>query len=134
MSGRAPRTLDETATEAWSWKGEVPLPPGMMVTSIVGAPLAPHMPSGLLAKYLDLAEMGPNDGALLLSEAMVEPSAVIPVPGMSHWCEPVKLKPVLQRTLGVMVRMVESIAPSVATSGALGKGAPPDQPQLEIEL
>jgi hypothetical protein len=97
--GRPSQILRETASETWKFKGEVPVPSDFLIASIVGVPYPQQVPRGLFARYQELAKLGPNDGMVLCTEAVVNPSAVIPIQGMSHDVEAQLIKPVLLRVL-----------------------------------
>lgn len=109
MAGRAPRVLRDTASESWRFKSDMPVPNDMLVVSVVGVPYASQIPAGLTASYLELGKIGPNDGVVLCTEAVVQPSVVVPIAGMSHNGEPRLLKPVLQRLFATSAMMFASL-------------------------
>jgi hypothetical protein len=126
LKGQNPKALSETSSESWIWKGEVPLPRDVFVASVIAAPVLPQIlrqnwrqnlaqnlkAKSMLRQYLKIAKQDPNDGVLTLTECIVNPSVIVPVPGMNHNADAMKLKPVLQRLLALTVRTLESRAES----------------------
>ncbi|HEX8967652.1 MAG TPA: hypothetical protein VF937_07225, partial [Chloroflexota bacterium] len=61
-------------------------PPGLLVISVVGFPLRAHLAGTPRRRHAELARLGgPNDGATLLRDAMLEPGLVYPVWGADHY-------------------------------------------------
>ena len=66
--------------------GEFAAPPGLLVINVVGFPLAAHLAGTTRRRHATLARLGgPNDGATLLRDAIVEPGLIYPVWSADHY-------------------------------------------------
>jgi hypothetical protein len=107
MQGRNPLVLKETSNDFSMWKSPVKFPEGFLTVNIVGVPLRSQVPAGLYQSYLEIAKRFPNDGLVSVSEAIVPGGLVLPIAGMSHRAEDVKLEPVFRRLLGVLAQTLK---------------------------
>ncbi len=86
-----------------AWTVDPVFPREMKVINVVGFPLRTEMPVGLMASHDRLARtIGPNDGAVGLYESVAHPGLIVPVAGMSHRAEALKLEPILKRLLAII--------------------------------
>ncbi len=86
------------------WRVPPVFPLGLQVFNIIGSPLRTNMPVGLMASHDELGrQIGPNDGAVGVFESIAHPGLILPVQGMSHRAEDLKLEPVLKRLLALVV-------------------------------
>jgi hypothetical protein len=102
MQGRDPLVLKETSSDFSLWKSPVKFPQGFLTVNVVGVPLRSQVASGLYQSYLEIAKRFPNDGLVAVNDAIVPGGVVLPIAGMSHRAEDVKLAPVFRRLLGVL--------------------------------
>ena len=63
----------------------VQAPAHMRVINIVGAPLTSHVEKSMQTRFLMLKRLGPNDGMVLLPDALWLPGDVYPVLGADHF-------------------------------------------------
>ena len=80
--------------QATDWR-ELPF----VCVSLFGFPNVGDVPLGQKGRFLNLAKLGPNDGACLFHDSIVKPGYVIPVPHMSHSAESMRLAPWMMATL-----------------------------------
>lgn len=97
--GRSYEAFLEEAKSFGLWRERFQLPNQLLTISMVGVPLASHIPHGLRGGYALLSKMGPNDGYTLLRDCVAQPGLIYPVWGMSHRAEMERLKPVFPRLL-----------------------------------
>lgn len=64
---------------------DVQTPGHMRVINIVGAPLTSHVEKSMQTRFLMLKRLGPNDGMVLLPDALWLPGYVYPVLGADHF-------------------------------------------------
>lgn len=99
LHGRKPSALQELSARFPFWKERLAIHEKMLVVNVVGLPSQRHIPPHLERNFDLLSPFGPNDGGVLVADAMIRPGLIFPVLGMSHQASPVVLKPVLQRLL-----------------------------------
>jgi hypothetical protein len=86
------------------WRTAPAFPRQMQVINVVGLPFKTDLPANLKMASIDITPaVGVNDGAVGLYESIAHPGLIIPVKGMSHMAERVKLEPVLRRLLAIVV-------------------------------
>ena len=65
------------------------LPPHLRAVHVLGFPLSQHLHNGLARRcHARLATFGPNDGSILLSDALCWPGQICPVWGADHYLRP----------------------------------------------
>lgn len=84
-----------TANPAWHFA--LKLPPTLQLINVVGIPLARHVQRVLRQRYRRLAAQGPNDGMVLLPDAIVRPGYVYPIWGADHFFQVPRLENLLYR-------------------------------------
>jgi hypothetical protein len=130
VAGRNPITLAETSSLFPLWRRPLPMPPGLLITSLIGVPYRPQIPvgTGLNLSYDELAKTSPNDGVVTVLEAAAHPGYLVPIPGMSHRAEDRLLEPFFKRLLGV-------IATSMGITESVDKkNEKPEYPALQLEM
>ena len=60
-------------------------PAGVFVVNVVACPLSSHTAGAITKRYQKLAEIGPNDGSTLLTDAIVDGGVIYPVWGADHY-------------------------------------------------
>jgi hypothetical protein len=154
------RRLRELDSRLPAWRALPNYPPQLRVINLVGLPTMNVTPLNLLVAHEQLSrEIGLNDGAIGLYEAIAHPGLIVPIPGMTHNVESVKLEPILKRVLAMIaadaeisveaasnagsnagsnaVQNVDSEASTVANAPAVSLREPGDRPgggDLALEL
>jgi hypothetical protein len=90
-------TFPEFGTGNPHWKKPLHLPEHLRVINVVGAPLTSHVQKALHSRFLMLKKLGPNDGMVLLPEALWLPGYVYPVLGADHFFRGSQISPLLYR-------------------------------------
>lgn len=107
VAGRHPLVLKETSPSFSMWRTPPKFPEGFVAVSVVGVPYLSQVPLSLRASYEAIAKALPNDGVVAVNEALVPGGLVLPIQGMSHRAEDVKLEPVFKRLLGTLALKLE---------------------------
>ena len=90
------------------WRTAPIFPRGLQVINVIGFPLRSEMPASLMVSHERLSrEIGPNDGAVGLFEAIAHPGFILPVEGLTHSASDGKLEPVFKRVLAVVAGEAE---------------------------
>ena len=133
LDGRQPVTLMETSSNYPLWRRKMNVPPETLVASLFGLTYGAQMPQGLNSSYLELAHLGPNDGAVLSLDAIAHPGLVVPVSGLTAKGESSLLEPMLKKLLLTTAEMMAPVltpmaSPAIFSSLDLGMAAnsPPD--------
>lgn len=107
-----------------AWRAAPNFPRHLQVINVVGVPLRSEIPVGLMASHERLArQLGPNDGAVGLFEAIAHPGLIVPVDGLSQRADDLTLKPVLERIWAI-----------VASEAVAEIGEADLEPKLELDL
>ncbi|MDO8600956.1 MAG: hypothetical protein Q7R73_05155 [bacterium] len=85
MTGIFGRMPDETAKSNALLKAPVNVPPQLEQIHLVGFPLASHLQPFTIGRYRKLSTYGPNDGIIMLSEALNLDGHVYPIWGVDHF-------------------------------------------------
>lgn len=109
VAGRNPITLAETTPTFPLWRKPLPVPKGMAIVSVVGAPQRWQVSRGLRLSYDAIAAHCPNDGLVNVLEASAYPGLLVPVAGMEHRASDAALEPVFKRILAVMAMDLQSL-------------------------
>jgi hypothetical protein len=75
----------------------VQMPDHLRVINIVGAPLTSHVEKSMQTRFLMLKHLGPNDGMVLLPDALWLPGEVYPVLGADHFFRGSQISSLLYR-------------------------------------
>ena len=136
--GRNPIVLDELGTTNSYFKQTPNFPATLSVANIIGLPLRSEVPVRLLRLYhylANVAKMGPTDGVLAFYDMIAHPGMIVPVPGMAHTLDPIKLEPIFRRTLHVFLEsMTAKPATSANTNTSANTKVPPRVPFDGFEL
>ena len=89
--------LRELTSSYWRDAPRFDLPSGLQVVNVIGAPLLSHVQRHLLSRYKRLEHLGPNDGMVLLREALNPFGHVYPVWGADHFFRTPAVSPLLYR-------------------------------------
>jgi len=84
------------------------LPDHMRVINVVGAPLTSHVEKSMQTRFTMLKHLGPNDGMVLLPEALWLPGNVYPVLGADHFFRGSQISPLLYRLFALNIKTSES--------------------------
>lgn len=104
-----------------AWRSAPVFPRGLRVVNVVGLPTA--LPLKLILSHREIGlAVGPNDGVVGLYESLANPGLVIPVAGLSHAAESLRLRAVFERVLAV-----------IAQDAYVDVAAPADARGLELE-
>ena len=80
----------------------------------------------LMVSYEQLSrEIGPNDGAIGVYESIAHPGLIVPVAGMTHNVENVKIEPIFKRLLAII---------AMDADVSLLKGNPDFRPEINPEI
>jgi hypothetical protein len=93
------------------------VPEHVKVIHVVGFPLRRHLSNGLMRRgHRRLAPLGPNDGGMLLADAVTLPGIVFPVWGADHYLRPAGRCPrgLFARILRYICEEIEPLESSVA--------------------
>jgi hypothetical protein len=93
----------ETSSKFPYWREPLRMPDGMSLVSLLGAPMRSQVSEGYHALYHEIGKrVGPNDGMVGVAQAAAHCGLVCLIDEMTHLAEDAKLKPALQRTLGLI--------------------------------
>lgn len=106
-------SFEEFGTQNPEWRRPLSLPDTLRVVNVVGAPLAGHVQKALQARYSRLKHLGPNDGMVVLAEALWLPGAVYPVWGADHFLRGAPISPLLYRLFGYLLDVTAQNASSL---------------------
>lgn len=91
--------LQELRTDHPLWRTPFTVPAGISIVNIMGVPLSSHVERALVTRYKRIRHLGPNDGMVLLSDALIEPGLVYPIWGTDHYMRDARIIPILYRLL-----------------------------------
>lgn len=123
LLGRSYSAIAEASSRFSMWREPFQPPRRMLTMNLVGFPMRWHLPRGLRSSYDAIGRRGPNDGALLLTDAMARPGLVCPVWGLHHRSGPDDWMMTLSRALRVMLETLER--PATAADA---------RPDLSVEM
>lgn len=75
----------------------VHMPEHLRIINVVGSPLTSHVEKSMQTRFLMLKHLGPNDGMVLLPDALWLPGAVYPVLGADHFFRGSQISSLLYR-------------------------------------
>lgn len=104
VTGVAYHGLEEFRTTHRLWQTGFTLADSIRVVNVVGTPLLSHMQKALLGRYSRLRHLGPNDGLVLLPEALWLPGHIYPVWGADHFFRSTQISPLLYRLFGYLLK------------------------------
>jgi hypothetical protein len=82
----APRALVADLSSSSSLSVRAAAPGGVLVVNLIGCPLTRHLGTTFgRMRHRQMAHLGPNDGLMLLRDAIVDPGLVYPVWGADHY-------------------------------------------------
>ena len=89
--------LRELCTDHPLWYGPMEVPAHVTVVNLLAVPLLEHVHPRIKGRYRQMASVGPNDGMVVLSEALVRPGWIYPVWGTDHFFQGAGVQPLLDR-------------------------------------
>jgi hypothetical protein len=84
------------------------MPEHLRVINVVGSPLTSHVEKSMQTRFLMLKHMGPNDGMVLLPDALWLPGAVYPVLGADHFFRGTQISSLLYRLFAYVFAATEN--------------------------
>ena len=99
LRGAQPGMLAEMGREHPFSRARLELPPTLPVINVVPMPARAHLRKPVDRSAAWLGRMGPNDGYVLLEDALVLPGMVCPLWGADHYLRVPELAPLLYRLL-----------------------------------
>lgn len=99
LRGAQPRMLAEMGREHPFSRTRLELPPTLPVINVVPMPARAHLRKPVDRSAAWLGRVGPNDGYVLLEDALVLPGRVCPLWGADHYLRVPDLAPLLYRLL-----------------------------------
>lgn len=91
------RALHELQTHHSFWQEAFSPPGNTQVVNIPGVPLSSHIERTLVTRYNRIKALGPNDGMVLLVDALISPGMIYPIWGADHYMRDARIIPVLYR-------------------------------------
>ena len=84
------------------------MPNHLRVINIVGSPLTSHVEKSMQTRFLMLKHLGPNDGMVLLPDALWLPGDVYPVLGADHFFRGTQISSLLYRLFAYVFAATEN--------------------------
>jgi len=84
------------------------MPKHLRVINVVGSPLTSHVEKSMQTRFLMLKHLGPNDGMVLLPDALWLPGAVYPVLGADHFFRGTQISSLLYRLFAYVFAATEN--------------------------
>lgn len=100
---RPSRLANQIDSRLTAFKNAPTFPSQMTVMNLVAMPLRHQVPLSLAGSYAFLSERSPTDGMVDLYSSIASPGFIVPVQGMSHLAESIRLEPMLKRALAVFL-------------------------------
>ena len=91
------RSFCEFGTTGPRLRQPLEMPDHLRVVNVVGTPLTSHVEKSMQTRFLMLRKHGPNDGMVLLPEALWLPGFVYPVLGADHFFRGAQISSLLYR-------------------------------------
>ena len=91
--------LRELRTDHALWQEPFTPPSWLRVINVLGVPLSSHVERALVTRYRRIRQLGPNDGMVLLPDAIIEPGLIYPIWGTDHYMRDARIIPTLYRLL-----------------------------------
>ncbi len=85
------------------------MPDHLRVINVVGAPLTSHVEKSMQTRFLMLKHLGPNDGMVLLPDALWLPGDVYPVLGADHFFRGSQISSLLYRLFSHVIAASEKV-------------------------
>ena len=84
------------------------IPNHLRVINVVGSPLTSHVEKSMQTRFLMLKHLGPNDGMVLLPDALWLPGDVYPVLGADHFFRGTQISSLLYRLFAYVFAATEN--------------------------
>ncbi len=91
------RALHELQTHHPFWQATFIPPENTRLINILGVPLSSHIERTLVTRYNRIRALGPNDGMVLLADALISPGMIYPIWGADHYMRDARVIPILYR-------------------------------------
>ncbi|HEY7498555.1 MAG TPA: hypothetical protein VH740_08575 [Vicinamibacterales bacterium] len=99
----APPNLIDDLSSSSALRSRAAAPHGVLVVNVIGCPLTRHVGTTFgRMRHRQMAHLGPNDGLMLLRDAIVDPGLVYPIWGADHYLRTPSVSSIVSRLLAFL--------------------------------